>query len=402
MSARGLLRRPAVGPLVGAQLFTALGDNALLIVAIALLEEAGAANWMSPALRICLYLSYVLLAPFAGGLADGMRKGRLIVLVNLAKLGGCILLAAGVHPLVAFGAIGLAGVCYGPAKYGILAELVASEDLVLANAWIEVATVSAILGGAALGAVLLKAPLWLGSLHTATRQASLLLVSLFALAALSAGAIPATACSSAAKAGVVARFRRQLATLWRDRQGQVSLSVTALFWAVAAVLQFLVIRWAEAVLRLSLGEAALLQCCLAAGVVAGSLGVVRFISASAALQVLPAGIALGLLIIVVSQVTELWTACIALCATGIVAGVIMVPMNALLQQRGNALMPAGASIAVQSFSENLASLVFLAVYGALLALAVPVPAIIVGFGLLVTACMLLIRFRGPRPPRYAA
>lgn len=168
MSGLALLRRPAVGPLLGAQLFTALGDNALLIVAIALLEQSGAAEWMSPALRICLYLSYVVRAPFAAVLADGMPKVLLIVLVNLAKLGGCILLAARIHPLVASGAIGLAGVCYGPAKYGILAELVSEADLVLANAWIEVATVSAILGGAALGAALLTAPLRATSLHAST------------------------------------------------------------------------------------------------------------------------------------------------------------------------------------------------------------------------------------------
>lgn len=396
MNALALLRQPAVGGLLGAQLFTALGDNALLTVAIALLEQNGAADWMSPALRICLYLSYVVLAPFAGVLADGMPKGRLIILVNLAKLGGCVMLATGMHPLVAFGAIGLAGVCYGPAKYGILAELVPTADLVQANAWIEVVTVSAILGGAALGGALLQAPLWVGGLHTAPHQGSLLLGSLFAVATLCATSIPRTASSNIRDATFVVPFARQLAMLWRDPQGQATLAVTALFWAVAAVLQFLIIRWAEAVLHLSLGEAALLQCCLAVGVVAGSLGVVRFVAASSALRVLPATAVLGLAIVMVSQVTQLWLACLVLCATGIVAGVVMAPMNALLQQRGNALMQPGASIAVQSFSENLASLVFLAVYGMLLTCALSVQAIIVGFGLLVTALTLLIWRRSPR------
>jgi hypothetical protein len=68
-----------------------------------------------------------------------------------------------------------------------------------------------------------------------------------------------------------------------------------------------------------------------------------------------------------------------------------VPMNALLQQRGAALMKPGASIAVQAFSENLASLVLLAVYGVLLATRVPVVTIVVGFGLLVVASMVLIQ-----------
>jgi hypothetical protein len=89
----------------------------------------------------------------------------------------------------------------------------------------------------------------------------------------------------------------------------------------------------------------------------------------------------------------LWAACCALCATGIVGGIMMVPMNALLQQRGAALMKPGASIAVQAFSENLASLLLLAVYGALLAATVPVATIVAGFGMLVVASMALIQGR---------
>jgi MFS transporter, LPLT family, lysophospholipid transporter len=391
-----LLRQGAVGPLLGAQFFGALGDNALLVVAIALLEESGAADWMSPALRICLYLSYVALAPFAGALADRVHKGRLVGLVNLAKLGGCVLMSARLHPLAAFGAVGLAGVYYGPAKYGILSELVPGADLVRANAWIEAATVSAILGGTALGAALLKAPLWLPGLHTVTRQASLLLGCCFAVAALWARAIPPTARGAASgrgaasRRGALPRFGRQVARLWRDPQARVSLGVTALFWAVAGVLQFLVIRWAEVVLHLSIGGGALLQCCLAVGVVAGSLVVVRFVPTGAALRVLPVGMALGVAVMLVSQVSRLPLACAALFAAGILAGAVLVPMNALLQERGLALMRPGASIAVQSFSENLASLLFMAAYGLLLKAAIPVPVIIAGFGVTITTLMLLI------------
>lgn len=390
MKSMAVRRTGALGPLLGSHLLTAVGDNALLIVAIALLEQSGAAQWMSPALRICLYVSYVALAPWTGALADAMPKGRLIVFVNLAKLAGCVLLAARVHPLIAFGAIGLAGVSYGPARYGILAELIPERHLVWANAWIEVVTVAAILGGATLGFVLLKAPLASSAVPTAAHQATLLLAALFGAAALWAIAIPATACSKAPRTGTVRAFGHHLSVLWADTQGRVSLAVTALFWAMAAVLQFLVIRWAQSVLHLSLGEAGLLQCCLAVGVVAGSLGVVRFITASSALRVLPMGAVLGIAILLIGQVTQLWAACLTLVCTGAVAGWVMVPMNAMLQQRGNSLMQPGASIAVQSFGENLASLVFLAIYGVLLAVEVPLQAIIAGLGLLVTAMMTLI------------
>jgi MFS family permease len=389
MSTPALLRSPAMRALVGVQLLTALADNALLIVALALLAERGARGWMDPSLRISLYLSYVLLAPFAGTLADTLPKGRLIVLVNLAKVGGCALLALGAHPLLAFGAIGLAGVYYGPAKYGILTELIPAADLVRANAGIEIATVAAMLGGPLLGSVLLGVPLWMAGVHSAARQASVAIGCLCALAAWFATAIPITVHSAPLRTRPFARFNRQLAALWRDPQGRVSIAVTTLFWAVAAVLQFLVIRWAQTVLKLPLSGAAILLCCLAAGVVAGSLLAARFVSAGAALRVLPVGIVLGLAIVLTGQVTSLWAACCALCATGVVGGILMVPMNALLQQRGAALMKPGASIAVQAFSENLASLILLAVYGVLLAARVPVVTIVVGFGLLVMASMVL-------------
>jgi hypothetical protein len=41
---------------------------------------------------------------------------------------------------------------------------------------------------------------------------------------------------------------------------------------------------------------------------------------------------------------------------GILAGLFVVPMNAILQHRGHSLMSAGQSIAVQNFNENLAIL----------------------------------------------
>ncbi|MFS2215016.1 lysophospholipid transporter LplT [Telluria sp. Tellsp104] len=400
MSTQSLLCRPTLRALLGVQLLTALADNALVIVALALLAERGAPVWMDPSLRIALYLSYVLLAPLAGMLADALPKGRLIVLVNLVKLGGCVLLAAHVHPLFAFVAIGLAGVCYGPAKYGILTELIPNADLVRANAWIEIVTVAAMLGGPLLGSSLLGLPLWTDSLRTIARQASLVIASLCALASLSAAAIPATSASTAPRSHPLRQFKHQLAALWRDPQARISIAVTTLFWAVAAVLQFLVLRWAGTVLKLSLSGAAVLLCCLAAGVAAGSLLAARYVAATEALRVLPVGIVLGLCILLTGQVSTPWVAGCALCVTGIVGGLLMVPMNALLQQRGAALMTPGVSIAVQGFSENLGSLVLLVVYGLLLAARVQVVTIIAGFGILVTASMLLIqRHRSMAPPR---
>ena len=381
----------AMRAVLGAQFFTSLADNALLIVAIGLLVERAAPGWMTPALRICLYLAYVVLAPFAGVLADAFPKGRVMLLSNVVKLGACLLLAADAHPLLAFGAIGVIGVTYGPAKYGILAELVPPDQLVKANAWIEMSTVASILGGTALGGLLLAPPYAVAS---PAHSASLAIAGIYVLSALFAAAIPARA---PVRADRHSGFWRDLALLWRDPDGKISLAVTTLFWAIAAALQFLVIQWAGTVLGLTLSQSALMQCFLAVGMVAGAAGVARWVPTARAMAVLPGGLALGAAILAMTLVSELWLACAMLLVTGIVAGIVLVPMNALLQQRGDALMGPGVSIAVQSFNENLASLVFLAAYGALLVLDVPVRAILAGFGVLVLSLMAAImRWHGGR------
>ena len=56
-------------------------------------------------------------------------------------------------------------------------------------------------------------------------------------------------------------------------------------------------------------------------------------------------------------------AALLLLATGLLAGALLVPMNAVLQQRGASLMRPGVSVAVQNFLENGLSLGFLALYG---------------------------------------
>ncbi|WP_426172896.1 lysophospholipid transporter LplT [Massilia sp. TWR1-2-2] len=389
-----MTRATALRAVLASQFFTSLGDNALLIVAIGLLLERAAPAWMTPALRICLYLAYVLLAPLAGALADAFPKGRVMLLTNVVKLGACVLLAAGVHPLLAFGAIGIIGVMYGPAKYAVLAELVPAGQLIAANAWIEISTVASIIGGTVLGGLLLAPGYVLTGMRSPAHSATLVIVGLYALSALCAAAIPALASADNGDARSVrakaASFGHAFSLLWADPQGRIALAVTTLFWAIAALLQFLVIEWAGTVLGMTLSQSALMQCFLAAGIVAGAVAVARLVPSGRATAALPAGLALGAAILAMTLVRERLVACTVLVLAGIVAAIVLVPMNALFQQRGEALMAPGLSIAVQSFNENLASLVFLAAYGALLALAVPVRMILAGCGLLTIVLMLAI------------
>jgi LPLT family lysophospholipid transporter-like MFS transporter len=403
---QALRHRHGFAALLAAQFCSSLADNALLIVAIALLAQRHAADWATPALRLFFYLSYVLLGPFAGAVADAWPKSRILFATNLVKLAGALLLLLQLHPLAAYALVGAGAAAYSPAKYGILAELLPAADLVRANAWIEVSTVLSIILGVALGSLLIAPPAFmqqwlpagLANLSDPTR-ATLWVGMIYALAAVCAAGVPVSPASDPAALSrperLVAVFRAGVRTLFSDRPARLSLCVTSLFWSVSAVLQFIILRWAEQRLQLPLAQAALLQVAVAAGMVCGAVAAGRWITLERTLSVLPVGLAIGLLVLFMTLVTQVWLAACVLALIGLLSGVFLVPMNALLQHRGLQLLHPGQSIAVQNCTENLACLIVLAVYGALLMFDAPLLPVIAGFGSLVTVVMLAVLLRRP-------
>ena len=67
---------------------------------------------------------------------------------------------------------------------------------------------------------------------------------------------------------------------------------------------------------------------------------------------MPLGIGMGLLVIFLNFIHNVWIAAPFLIMLGGMGGFLVVPMNALLQHRGHNLMGAGRSIAVQNFNEQ--------------------------------------------------
>lgn len=78
--------------IMAAQFFSSLADNALLVVAIALLIDLNAPAYLTPMLKFVFVLFYVVLAPFVGAFADSMAKGRVMFVSNTIKIAGCSLL----------------------------------------------------------------------------------------------------------------------------------------------------------------------------------------------------------------------------------------------------------------------------------------------------------------------
>jgi hypothetical protein len=194
-------------------------------------------------------------------------------------------------------------------------------------------------------------------------------------------------------AALLHEFRAAGRTLWSDRDGGLSLAVTSIFWGVGATLQFAVLKWATELLGLSLERAAYLQVAVALGVVAGAGLAGRHVALGRAKRVLPAGVLLGMCVPLVACADSLWLAVPLLALVGVVGGVLVVPLNALLQHRGYTLLSAGRSIAVQGFNENLSVLMMLAGYACLIAMDAPIVPLMWGLGLLVAAAIALLIWR---------
>ncbi|MCA3219466.1 MAG: lysophospholipid transporter LplT [Burkholderiales bacterium] len=412
--------------IMAAQFFSSLADNALLICAIALLRDINAPEWMTPMLKLFFFVSYVVLAAFVGAFADSMPKGRVMLITNTIKISGCALMFLGLHPLLAYAVVGLGAAAYSPAKYGILTELLPPEKLVVANGWIEGLTVGSIIMGFVVGGILVSpkvaamlltidVPVIDYDLDNAAEAAIAVVGCLYAIAAIVNLFIPDTgaryAKQSASPVRLFADFAHCLGVLWRDKLGQISLAVTTLFWGAGATLQFIVLKWSEQALGMSLSQGAILQAVVAIGIAIGSVWAAARVSLKRALSVLPVGVAMGLLVaslsfidfsrlpsggISVGAAIITWGAigaALVMVVVGALAGYFVVPMNALLQHRGHVLLSAGHSIAVQNFNENLSILAMLGVYATLIWLNLRIEAIIVLFGLFVAGAMLSVMLK---------
>lgn len=399
--------------LIAAQFCSALADNALLIMAIALLANQGAPAWWAPLLKFNFTIAYVVLAPLVGPLADAWVKPRLMMAMNALKVLGVLGLLLGLHPLLAMVVIGIGAAAYAPAKYGLLTEMVPTRQLVAANGWIEVSTVCAVLLGAALGGALIspEASRWALRMWPASHPldtAAALLLAAYAVAALLNLGIPDSGAryrrAHRAPRALWRSFARAQSRLWRDPEGGLSMAVTTLFWGAAAVMQFAVLRWAVDVLGLALDRAAYLQAMVAVGIVVGAALAGRWVALVDAWRVLPLGVLMGVAVPLVAFVDDGLAALPLLIGVGVLGGALVVPLNALLQHRGHQLLTAGRSIAVQNFNENLSMLVMLGAFAALMALDVGIHSVMVMLGVLVAtlSAALYARERRQRGARAAA
>jgi MFS transporter, LPLT family, lysophospholipid transporter len=398
------------------QFLGAFGDNALLAVIVGQLTylaqqgtiTAGELRSASTVYTTLLFVPYVLLAPVAGYLNDRYSKTHWLAGGNLLKLCGALICAAGagttVWPGVGYLLVGVGACFYGPAKYGILPEILPREKLVKANGMVELLTLLAILTGAIGGARLSD------QFHTHALTAYAVVSAIFAAALLCSLFMQRTAHNEQVVfRNSVVSFGQHVRDLLRSRRLARMLLGTALFWVCGAAMKINFQPWGLQTLGLTNNtEIALLGLWLSIGVMVGSVAAGK-LHAVGDLRSTPFyGFALAGMLALLSLVTPapVWLTPVVhlgalavpvpvagiLVWSGVAAGLFLIPLNAALQAESDSAK-LGKTIAVQNLFDNLGMCLAGAYVFLANATGLSTRGVFLGLGIIVALAMLGFRVR---------
>jgi MFS transporter, LPLT family, lysophospholipid transporter len=363
---------------LASQFLSAMADNALLFAALALLKAQLYPQWTQPLLQEFFVAAYILLAPFAGPFADAVPKGRVMLISNAFKLVGAAGIFLGANPFLAYGLVGVGAASYSPAKYGILSELTSVDQLVKANGLIESSTIAAILAGAVAGGTLAD---W------NVRGALAAVILLYGSALLATLFIPrlppAHTLSSFSVPSIMSDFWQALRQLLKVRAARLSISGTSIFWGTGATMRFLLVAWVPVALGITNNRVpAYLNAMVAVGIVVGAALAAKLIPLEKAERALSGGVIIGVALCLLSLTASLPIAMVLLAVVGAAGGFFVVPLNALLQEKGHESVGSGHAIAIQNLAENTAMLVMVGLYIAIMRLGATVNVVAAAFGVL--------------------
>lgn len=149
--------------LVATQFFGAMNDNVLKIVLTFMVIDGAWAGQLGAGgqgiVGICFTIPFLLLSGYAGQLADRHSKRTVTIWVKIAEIPISIIAAVGFFTgnlwitLAALILLTCQSSFFGPAKYGMIPELVEDSDLSRANGTINMMTNVAVIVGTLLGGI---------------------------------------------------------------------------------------------------------------------------------------------------------------------------------------------------------------------------------------------------------
>jgi len=249
--------------------------------------------------------------------------------------------------------------------------------LVKANGMMEGSTIVAILLGVLLGG-------WLADLSITLAFTGV--VASYSLAAFANLFIPVLPAESAGASYqpwmLIKKFIAALALLFKNTDTRFSLLGTSVFWGTGTTLRLMLFAWVPVALHINDNQTpANLMGAVSIGIVFGAVAAGLWISLAKVNRALLGGLLLGPLILALGLVHDLTLAAALMVAVGTCGGLFVVPLNALLQERGHESIGAGNALAVQNFAENIAMLLIVGGYSLAVAAGISVTHTFMGFGL---------------------
>jgi len=341
---RDTLRIRGLQPFLWTQFLGAFNDNVYkIVVSFYAMAVYGPARGL-PLAAAVFVLPFLLFSGWAGQLADGWSKRRVLIATKALEIVAMTLAIPALvltqsNPEMAvelqLGVLFLMATqstFFSPAKYGILPESVPAEELTRANGLLEMSTFAAIILGTTVGGELFER--WNGQ----PWRMGVVLVIIAIVGTLTSFGIPRVA---AAKPGhrvslnPYGEIGRGLARLWSDRTLWVTAVGISYFWLLGTLFQQLLLPWGQETFGVGEAAATRLYTFLAIGIGGGSLLAGRLSGDKIEFGLVPLGsIGLGVFsLALVATGSSYWLASAVLVLLGCAAGFFAVPLNALLQHR---------------------------------------------------------------------
>jgi acyl-[acyl-carrier-protein]-phospholipid O-acyltransferase / long-chain-fatty-acid--[acyl-carrier-protein] ligase len=343
-------RHPMRGLLI-AQFFGAFNDNAwkliVALLAIRVVADGGAsgtaielaAQRETMIAFVVFTLPLAFVSVFAGVLSDRLSKRTVIICMKgaeVALMGGATVAlwmnpAGGLAALVLLGLMGVQSALFSPAKYGILAEILPHDRLSAGNGLLEMWTFFAIIAGTAAAGVLLDAA------GAATWGIALMLTALSAAGLAAAFAVPRVP-AARAEGGLAQTLSGAASAIRGDRVLMMAVIGNVVFWTLAGLVGQNILVFAKIVLGLSDSASGLPLAVMAVGIGLGSVAAGRLSGNKVEYGLIPLG-TLGvcsMLVLLALAVPTVAGTMMLMALLGLASGLVIVPLNALVQWRSPA------------------------------------------------------------------
>ncbi|MCW5965658.1 MAG: MFS transporter [Bryobacterales bacterium] len=338
----GLLREKGFSSFLLTQFLGAWNDNAYKItvslLTVMLIADPRQNSAYIATAGLLFVLPFVLFSGYAGQLADRYSKRSVLIVTKLLEMPAMLLGLWAFHVnspdwmlLVVF-VMAVQSTFFGPAKYGILPELLPEKELSRANGLLEMSTFVAIILGTTAAGFLFQ--FW----GATTWKIALVLIAVAGLGSLASfgiGRVPPPLRPEAFRWNPVREVMLGTRSVLADRTLLLTITGISFFWFLGALFQMDLLLFAKQSMNLSDSGAGILVAGLAVGIGIGSMLAGRISGDHIELGlVVPGCLGMGLSALGVVMAAPHFGFTVAfLIVMGLFGGLFIVPLNAMLQHR---------------------------------------------------------------------